>query len=119
MPLSSIICHRQNLGTYLWRTFINIESYSERTVEIKELLLEGYKKLFIGNELSKIRIPAMNLLRLLGLMQKHSSAISSGVTPESLTTIKVAFLIRLVRNMLPAFRTGFLNTIPVSKNGII
>src|SRR6202012_1955967 len=34
-------------------TFVNLESYSKRTAEIKELLLEGYKKLFTDADIQK------------------------------------------------------------------
>jgi tetratricopeptide (TPR) repeat protein len=81
-------------GLIYGELFINIESYSKRTVEIKELLLEGYKKLFIGNALSKNQNTSNEFVKaFLGLMQKHSSSISSGVTPESLTTLRSRFLL--------------------------
>jgi len=81
-------------GLIYGELFINIESYSKRTVEIKELLLEGYKKLFTGNEVSKKQNTSNEFVSaFLGLMQKHSSAISSGVTPESLTTLRARFLL--------------------------
>ena len=81
-------------GLIYGELFINIESYSKRTDEIKELLLEGYKKLFIGNELTKNQNTSNEFVKaFLGLMQKHSSSTSAGITPETLTTLRSRFLL--------------------------
>ena len=81
-------------GLIYGELFINIESYSQRTEEIKKLLLEGYKKLFIGNELTKNQNTSNEFVKaFLGLMQKHSSAVSAGVTIESITTLRARFLL--------------------------
>ena len=81
-------------GLIYGELFINIESYSERTVEIKGLLLEGYKKLFIGDAIAKNQNTSNEFVKaFLGLMQKHSSTISAGITPETLTTLRARFLL--------------------------
>ena len=81
-------------GLIYGELFINIESYSKRTDEIKVLLLEGYKKLFIGDAISKNQNTSNEFVKaFLGLMQKHSNSTSAGITPESLTTLRARFLL--------------------------
>lgn len=81
-------------GLIYGEIFINIESYSQRTIEIKGLLLEGYKKLFTGNEFFKYQNTKNEFVSaFLGLMQKHSATVAAGVTPESLTTLRARFIL--------------------------
>ena len=81
-------------GLIYGELFVNIESYSKRTDEIKELLLEGYKKLFIGDAITKNQNTSNEFVKaFLGLMQKHSNATSAGITVESLTTLRARFLL--------------------------
>jgi tetratricopeptide (TPR) repeat protein len=74
--------------------FVNLESYSKRTAEIKDLLLESYKKLFAEADLMKnqnIRSPFGSAW--LGVMSKLTPAIAQGITTESLIVLRTQFII--------------------------
>ncbi len=74
--------------------FINIDPSSNKTPEMKELLLESYKKLFSDvnleqnnkdkNEFVKIYLQAMN---------KQSGLASQGINTETLTMIRTRFIL--------------------------
>jgi Tfp pilus assembly protein PilF len=76
--------------------FVNMESYSTRTAEIKTLLLDGYKKFFTSdaalnkkegqnkNEFTKAFTDNLN---------KNASVITSGVTPETLVMLRSRFIL--------------------------
>ena len=74
--------------------FINIESYSKRTPEIKSMLVEGYKKLFTDlkspkNQTSKNPFATAYL----NVMSDQSQAVNSGITTESLITLRSKFIL--------------------------
>jgi len=74
--------------------FINLESYSRRTPEIKTLLVDGYKKLF--TELKTPKSIASNnpfASAYLGVMNDQSQTMVLGVTPESLGVLRSKFLL--------------------------
>lgn len=74
--------------------FINLESYSRRTAEIKDLLLEGYKKLFADGDLLKNQnIKSPFPVAYLNLLSQLSSAVAQGVTAESLTVLRTKFIL--------------------------
>jgi len=74
--------------------FVNLESYSKRTVEVKDLLLEGYKKLFSATETKKTQTSKSAFaLAFLEVMNKQSSAVSRGVTTESLILLRTKFIL--------------------------
>jgi len=74
--------------------FINLESYSRRTPEIKTLLVEGYKKLFTELKIPK-SMASNNLFATayLTVMNDQSAAMTLGVTPESLNILRSKFLL--------------------------
>lgn len=74
--------------------FVNMESYSRRTIEIKTVLLNSYKKLFsyadiMQNQNSKNEFT----VAYLNTLNRHSSIASMGITPESLTMIRTRFVL--------------------------
>lgn len=73
--------------------FVNMESYSRRTVEVKNLLLESYKKLFVGNIMDKQDTKNPFVVAFLTNMNKQSSIAANGITPESLTMIRSRFIL--------------------------
>lgn len=87
--------------------FVNIESYSSRTAEIKNLLLEGYKKLFsdpdlLTNSKGKNKFE----IAYLTVMNKQNSIVLRGIGAESLTMIRTRFLLdwyRKYANNFPFF----------------
>ena len=74
--------------------FLNLESYSKRTAEIKDLLLASYKKLFSETDLSnKQDIKNPFVAAFLTQMAKQSAAISQGINSESLTVLRTKFIL--------------------------
>ncbi|HNP21011.1 MAG TPA: hypothetical protein PKM63_01750 [Panacibacter sp.] len=87
-------------GNAIWgllygEIFINIESLSKRTEEIKTLIYTGYQKLFTD-------LSALDAARKTGTpfeknvadnFQKLSSIMYQGVTPESLTAFRARFVL--------------------------
>jgi Tfp pilus assembly protein PilF len=74
--------------------FINLESYSRRTPEIKLLLVDGYKKLFTDLKLPKNQVNK-NLFAAayLSVMTDLTPTIATGVTPESLNILRTKFIL--------------------------
>jgi Tfp pilus assembly protein PilF len=74
--------------------FLNIESYSKRSAEMKDLLLEGYKKMFTDVNMQKNQdIKSPFVVAYLNIIGKLSFTISQGVTAESLTVLRTKFII--------------------------
>lgn len=82
--------------------FVNLESYSKRTPEIKNILVEGYKKLFSDINLQKNQ-NTKNPFVLAYLMElnKQSTVITQGVTAETLTVLRSRFIVEwFVKNAI-------------------
>lgn len=74
--------------------FINLESFSKRTPEIKSLLLEGYKKLFTDADIMKNQNLKNEFVKAyLETMQRQASAVAAGVTPDALSALRTRFLL--------------------------
>lgn len=74
--------------------FVNLESYSRRTVEIKDLLINSYKKLFTDADMQKNQnMKSPFVAAWLDVMSKQSVVATEGVTPESLTRIRIRFML--------------------------
>jgi hypothetical protein len=74
--------------------FVNLESYSRRTAEMKEILLEAYKKLFTESDLKKdqdVKNPFVGAW--LNIMSPLSFTVKDGITAESLTVIRTKFIL--------------------------
>jgi tetratricopeptide (TPR) repeat protein len=74
--------------------FVNLESYSKRTAEIKTLLLEGYKKLFTDVDIKKsqnARSPFA--VTFMDVMNKQAGAVAQGITTESLIVLRTKFIL--------------------------
>lgn len=81
-------------GIVYGEIFINLESYSKRTAEIRNLLFDGYKKLFADSDLLKNQNTKNEFVKaFLETMRKHSSVISGGITPESLVALRTRFIL--------------------------
>ncbi len=81
-------------GLIYGELFVNLESYSRRTVEIKELLVEGYKKLFTDADIMKGQDSKNEFsVAFLNNMNKQANAAKNGITPETLTMIRTRFLL--------------------------
>lgn len=76
--------------------FVNMESYSTRTAEIKMLLLESYKKFFTISDVFKqynARRKSNFEEAFLQTMNKQSSLAGSGITTNSLIMIRTRFIL--------------------------
>jgi tetratricopeptide (TPR) repeat protein len=74
--------------------FVNLESYSRRTPEIKQLLLDGYKKYFTN--MNSLKPPAEKNgfeQAFAAALNKQAATVSSGVTAGSLTMLRTKFLL--------------------------
>jgi len=71
-----------------------MESYSRRTVEIKNLLIEGYKKLYTDADMMKNQDTKNEfVLAFLTALNKQSEVAKKGITAETLTMIRTRFIL--------------------------
>lgn len=75
--------------------FLNLESYSKRTPEIKTILLDAYKKLYTDGDISKNQDLKNEFVKAwIDIMKTQSGyAASNGVTPETLSAIRTKFVV--------------------------
>jgi tetratricopeptide (TPR) repeat protein len=74
--------------------FINIDPKSMYTPEIKNILLEGYKKLFTDANLEKNNKDKSHFaIAYLKTMNKQSSLVNSGINTETLSMIRTRFIL--------------------------
>ena len=73
--------------------FINIEPLSARTVEVKSLLLDSYKKLFSGDLLKNIEGKNGFEQAFIQSMNKAAEVAQGGINAETLTMIRTRFVL--------------------------
>lgn len=76
-------------------TFINLESYTIRTAEIKNILYDGYKKLFSGSDLLKnYDSKKKNEFEkaFLVSMNSQTQLAATGINPQALMSIRKGFI---------------------------
>ena len=74
--------------------FVNMESFTARTVEIKDLMLDGYKRLFSEIDLLKdLKNKNSFEVAFLNVMNKQNSVVTLGMNAESLTMIRTRFIL--------------------------
>lgn len=74
--------------------FLNMEPMSSRAPEIKQLLLDSYKKLFTDTDLEANNKDKNNFVKaFLREMNKQTAMVSGGVNTESLTMIRTRFIL--------------------------
>jgi tetratricopeptide (TPR) repeat protein len=73
--------------------FVNLESYSKRTTEIKDLVEDGYKQLFANVDAQK-KLDTKNAFveAYLTALNNQAAAITQGITPESLSVLRTRFI---------------------------
>ena len=75
-------------------TFINIEPLSNRTPEIKDILLETYKKIFAETDLTKSNKEKNKFTAaFIQSMNSQTNIAALGINPESLTMIRTRFIL--------------------------
>jgi tetratricopeptide (TPR) repeat protein len=75
--------------------FVNLESYSVRSAEIKILLLESYKRIYMPGDAKKyyVKAPSPFELDFLQVMSKQNELSLRGITPETLLIIRSRFIL--------------------------
>lgn len=74
--------------------FINIESFTARTAEVKNILLDGYKKLFANPDLlADTKNKNKFEIAFLTTMNKQSSVVIHGLNAETLTMLRTRFIL--------------------------
>ncbi len=73
--------------------FLNIESLSGRTIEMKSVLLDSYKKLFSDELLKNLKGKNSFEQAFLQSMNKAISITKNGINAESLTMIRTRFVL--------------------------
>lgn len=72
--------------------FVNLDSYSNRTIEVKNMLFQFYKKIFaFGFSGLNEKNPFEKLVS--DCFFKQKSLAASGITPESLSAIRTRFIL--------------------------
>lgn len=84
--------------------YLNIDPLNPASIEIKNLLLEGYKKLFSDADLEKNNTDKNNfVVAFLKTMNKQSSLLSAGINAETLTMIRTRFILDWYANFASKF----------------
>ncbi|MBX5439086.1 MAG: tetratricopeptide repeat protein [Thermoflavifilum sp.] len=79
--------------------FVNLESFTLRTAEIKGILFDTYKRLFASGLLSKVPLPVPGSKpanfreAFLQTLAKQASVADEGITPETLTMLRIRFIL--------------------------
>ena len=74
--------------------FLNIESLTRRTAEIKNILLDSYKKLFIDTDIFKSTKDKNKFEEaILQTLYRQNAIAATGISPESLTMIRTRFIL--------------------------
>jgi len=83
-------------------TFINLESFSQRSTEIKNLLLDEYKALFSAADMvAPYKKDHPFFKAVAETLNKQNGITVIGITPESLTAIRTRFVLDWYANANP------------------
>jgi tetratricopeptide (TPR) repeat protein len=81
-------------GILYGEIFLNIEPLSTFSPEIKNILLESYKKLFADIDLEKNNLEKNSFIQaFLQTMNKQNGVAANGINAESLTMIRTRFIL--------------------------
>jgi len=81
-------------GILYGEIFLNLESFSRRTPEIKTILLDSYTKLFSDADITKDQNMKNEFVKaFLDNMKKQQQAVGGGITPESLSALRTRFVL--------------------------
>lgn len=74
--------------------FVNLESTTSRTAEMKNILLDGYKKLYVNTDLLE-NTRGLNKFEIAFLtsMNKQNDVVIRGINAETLTMIRTRFIL--------------------------
>lgn len=81
-------------GLLYGEIFLNLESYSRRTPEIKVMLVEGYKKMFSETDINKNQDNKNEFIKAyLDIIKSNSQVIDRGITPDALSALRTRFIL--------------------------
>jgi tetratricopeptide (TPR) repeat protein len=79
--------------------FINMDPYGPKTPEIKQLLLDGYKRLFVDVNLEAANTDKTPfVVQFLKSMNAQTNVASLGINPETLSMIRTRFILDWFNN---------------------
>lgn len=88
-------------GEIIWsiiyaETFLNLESFTARSTEMKNILLEQYKMFFSRSAEKTFSEQKKNefIKTVAGTLSEQQSQASYGITPETLTAIRTRFILQ-------------------------
>ncbi len=85
-------------------TFVNIESLTKRSVEIKDILLSNYRKLFSVDILNTLSASANTFEKEIGTIYSgYSGMYTEDLTPEQLTAIRTRFILDWYKGGTPTY----------------
>jgi len=73
--------------------FVNLESFTTRTADVKALLLEAYKKLYASPDILALSDKTEFTTALLEIMNKSKNLTVNGINADIITGIKTRFII--------------------------
>jgi hypothetical protein len=71
--------------------FINLESYTRRTAEIKDVVLESYKALVLG--LDDLSSKQEFEKKMIALIKENKEVLGTGVTTNNLVMLRTRFIL--------------------------
>ncbi len=80
-------------GLIYGEIFVNLEPNTQRSSEIKDIMLESYKKLFIDSRLQDIKTKNEFAKAYLVTMQQQADIAAQGIQTESLVMIRTRFIL--------------------------
>ncbi len=76
--------------------FVNLESFTQRTAEVKGLLLDGYKKLYTEFDFEALSTDVKLTVferAIYENLNKSKSLVATGIIPENITAIRTRFIL--------------------------
>ena len=85
-------------------TFVNIESLTQRTVEIKDILLSNYFKLLNTDVLNALSASNNGFEKAIAsVYSNYASMFNDNLSPEQLTAIRTRFILDWYKNNTPPY----------------
>ena len=85
-------------------TFVNIESLTQRTIEIKDILLSNYRKLLKTDVLNALSVSNNAFEKAIATTySNYASMFTPDFTPEQLTAIRTRFILDWYKNNTPLY----------------
>jgi Tfp pilus assembly protein PilF len=80
-------------SAYYGEIFVNLESFTTRTIEVKGIVLDSYKRIFADDNFFKLKSTNKFESSYKEYLKKHSEVINTGVTTGSLTMFRTRMIL--------------------------